>query len=38
MRIVVDANVVISGDFFGGAPRKVVEMITAADFCKRFLL
>ena len=27
MRIVVDTNVVISGVFFGGAPRRVVEAI-----------
>lgn len=27
MRVVVDTNVVISGVFFGGAPRKVVEAV-----------
>ena len=27
MKIVVDTNVVISGTFFGGAPRRVVEAI-----------
>ncbi len=27
MRIVVDTNVVISGIFFGGNPRKIVEAI-----------
>ena len=27
MRIVVDTNVVISGIFFGGAPRRVVEAV-----------
>ena len=37
MRVVVDTNVVISGVFFGGAPRRVVEMVTAAEFCKRYL-
>ena len=30
MRIVVDTNVVISGVFFGGAPRKVIEAIVDA--------
>jgi len=27
MNIVVDTNVVISGTFFGGAPRKVLEAV-----------
>ena len=27
MKIVVDTNVVISGTFFGGAPRQVIEAI-----------
>ena len=27
MRVVVDTNVVISGTFFGGNPRRVVEAI-----------
>ena len=27
MKIVVDTNVVISGVFFGGNPRKIVESI-----------
>ena len=27
MRIVVDTNIVISGIFFGGNPRKIVEAI-----------
>ena len=27
MRIVIDTNVVISGVFFGGAPRKVIEAV-----------
>ena len=25
MKIVIDTNVVISGTFFGGAPRRVIE-------------
>lgn len=29
MRIVVDTNVVISGAFFGGPPRKVIESIVS---------
>lgn len=29
MKIVVDTNVVISGTFFGGAPRAIVEAIAA---------
>lgn len=29
MRIVVDANVIISGVFFGDALRKVVEAVAA---------
>ena len=73
MKIVIDTNVVISGVFFGGFPRKVIEaaarqdciacaldagayyivsgdkdllelqnyrgvqMITAAEFCQKFL-
>ena len=31
MKIVVDTNVVISGVFFGGYPRKIVEAIVAGD-------
>ena len=27
MRIVIDTNVVISGTFFGGYPRKVIESV-----------
>ena len=27
MRIVIDTNVVISGTFFGGNPRKVLEAV-----------
>ena len=27
MRIVIDTNVVISGTFFGGCPRKVIESV-----------
>ena len=60
MKVVVDTDVLVSGIFFGGAPRRVVEavagsaieasatteivdeyegieMVTAADFCKRYL-
>ena len=28
MKIVIDTNVVVSGIFFGGAPRKVIEAVT----------
>ena len=31
MRIVVDTNVVISGVFFGGAPRRVVEAVVDGE-------
>lgn len=31
MRIVVDTNVVISGMFFGGNPRKIIESIVDGD-------
>ena len=31
MRIVVDANVIISGVFFGDALRKVVEAVAARE-------
>ena len=31
MRVVVDTNVVISGVFFGGAPRCVVEAVVDSD-------
>ena len=34
MRVVVDTNVVISGVFFGGAPRRVSAMATTAEFFK----
>ena len=27
MKIVIDTNVVISGTFFGGYPRKVIEAV-----------
>ena len=27
MKIVIDTNVVISGTFFGGAPRRVIESV-----------
>lgn len=30
MRIVVDTNVVISGIFFGGAPRQILTAIVAS--------
>lgn len=29
MRIIVDTNVLISGVFFGGAPRKVIEQVAS---------
>ncbi len=32
MKIVVDTNVVISGVFFGGNPRHIVEAIVDGDF------
>jgi len=31
MKIVVDTNVVISGIFFGGNPRKIVEAVVAGS-------
>ena len=31
MRVVVDTNVVISGVFFGGAPRRVVEVVVDSE-------
>ena len=31
MRVVVDTNVVISGVFFGGAPRRVVEAVVDSE-------
>lgn len=31
MKIVVDTNVVISGIFFGGNPRKIVEAVAEED-------
>ncbi len=31
MRIVVDTNVVISGIFFGGAPRQILNAIVTSD-------
>ena len=31
MNIVIDTNVVISGTFFGGAPRKVLEAVVGKD-------
>ena len=33
MRIVIDTNVVISGTFFGGYPRKVFVRSIFAEFC-----
>ena len=32
MKIVIDTNVVISGIFFNGNPRKVIESVCAAEF------
>jgi len=32
MRIVIDTNVVISGTFFGGYPRKVLEAVVTKEF------
>ncbi len=32
MRVVVDTNVLISGIFFGGLPRKILELWRAKDF------
>ena len=32
MRIVIDTNVVISGTFFGGYPRKIIECISKNQF------
>lgn len=32
MNVVIDTNVVISGLFFGGFPRKVIESVID-DFC-----
>ena len=34
MRVVVDTNVVISGIFFGGKPRQVVEAVVDQTFCR----
>ena len=31
MRVVVDTNVVVSGVFFGGAPRRVVEAVVDSE-------
>lgn len=31
MKIVVDTNVVISGVFFGGNPRQIIEAIVNGD-------
>ena len=31
MKIVVDTNVVISGVFFGGNPRQIIEAIVSGD-------
>ena len=31
MRVVVDTNVVISGVFFGGAPRRVLDAIVDSE-------
>lgn len=36
MKIVVDTNVVISGVFFGGNPKDI-QIITAKEFCDRYL-
>lgn len=32
MEIVIDTNVVISGIFFNGNPRKVIESVCGAEF------
>ena len=32
MKIVIDTNVVISGTFFGGFPRKVLEEVEKTTF------
>jgi len=32
VRIVVDTNVVISGTFFGGPPRRIIESIVSKEF------
>ena len=34
MRVVADTDVVISGMFLGGAPRRVGAMATTAEFFK----
>lgn len=31
MRVVIDTNVIVSGIFFGGAPRKVIEAVINAE-------
>lgn len=31
MKIVIDTNVVISGTFFGGNPRKILESVVSHD-------
>ena len=33
MRIVIDTNVVISGTFFGGYPRKIIEAVAGNGIC-----
>jgi predicted nucleic acid-binding protein len=32
MRIVIDTNVVISGIFFGGNPRKILEAVVNGEY------
>ena len=32
----MDTNIVISGIFFKGNPNKVLQIITAKEFCERF--
>ena len=32
MKIVIDTNVVISGVFFGGNPRKIIEKVVDGNF------
>ncbi len=33
MNIVIDTNIVISGIFFGGYPRKILEAVNEKKFC-----
>lgn len=38
MRVVLDANVVVSGLFFGGAPQKILESIERKDITPCYIL